>query len=119
MDKREQSEKLEERLVKLSVDMINTIRNDSSIPQSVRIQLIRSITSIGANYAEANNASSKADFRNKLYIAKKEAGESLYWMKIIRGLRDDINALSKLYIETDEIIRIPQSAITTMNGSLK
>ena len=34
-------------------------------------QLIRSATSIGANYCEANNASSKNDFRNKIYICKR------------------------------------------------
>ena len=39
-------------------------------------QLVRSGTSIGANYREANGASSKRDFRNKIYICKKEAKET-------------------------------------------
>lgn len=34
-------------------------------------QVVRSSTSIGANYAEANNASSKTDFKNKIFIAKR------------------------------------------------
>ncbi len=119
MNKFEQSKKLEERLIELSVDTIKALRSDSSFPRSVQSQLIRSITSIGANYAEANNASSKADFRNKLYIAKKEAAESLYWIKIIRGLKDEDSAFSKLYDETDEMMRILQSAITTMSHSSK
>ncbi len=119
MGKNEQAKELEERLIKLSVDIINALKNDSSVPPSIRTQLIRSITSVGANYAEANNASSKADFKNKLYIAKKEAGESLYWIKIIRGLKADSEALSELYVETDEIIKILQSAITTMERSPK
>lgn len=46
-------------------------------------QLIRSATSIGANYKEANSASSKKDFRNKIYIAKKEAEETMYWLEAV------------------------------------
>ena len=69
VNKQQQSQELEDRLVRLSVNTIKAIRNDSSIPQAVRTQLIRSITSVGANYSEANNAISKADFRHKLYIS--------------------------------------------------
>lgn len=46
-------------------------------------QLIRSGTSIGANYCEADNAESKNDFIHKLGISKKEAKETSYWAKII------------------------------------
>lgn len=44
-------------------------------------QLIRSATSIGANYSEANGASSKKDFKNKIFICKKEARETQYWLR--------------------------------------
>ncbi len=46
-------------------------------------QLIRSGTSIGANYREANGGSSKRDFQNKIFICKKEAKETLYWLELI------------------------------------
>jgi len=46
-------------------------------------QLIRSATSIGANVCEANEANSKKDFINKIAIAKKEARETRYWLKLI------------------------------------
>lgn len=46
-------------------------------------QLVRSATSIGANYCEANGASSKKDFKNKIYICKKEAKETKYWLQLI------------------------------------
>lgn len=49
-------------------------------------QLVRSGTSIGANYCEANGASSKKDFRNKIFICKKEAKETLYWLRLIEGV---------------------------------
>ena len=46
-------------------------------------QLIRSGTSIGANYTEANGASSRKDFKNKIYICKKEAMETKYWLRLL------------------------------------
>lgn len=57
-----------------------------NIHHSVCDQLIRSATSIGANYSEALNASSKTDFRHKIYIAKKEAAETKYWLRLIHSL---------------------------------
>ena len=72
MNKQEQAKKFEERLVQLSASTLSELGKDSQIPQFMKTQLGKSITSIGANYSEANNASSKSDFRNKLYIAKKE-----------------------------------------------
>jgi four helix bundle protein len=48
-------------------------------------QLQRSGTSIGANYSEACDAESKADFIHKLGIAQKEANETIYWLKVLYG----------------------------------
>ena len=48
-------------------------------------QLQRSGTSIGANYSEACDAESKADFIHKLTIAQKEANETIYWLKVLYG----------------------------------
>ena len=46
-------------------------------------QLIRSATSVGANYMEANGASSKKDFTNKIFICKKEAQETKHWLRML------------------------------------
>jgi four helix bundle protein len=46
-------------------------------------QLIRSATSIGANYSEADEAISKKDFINKMAISKKEIKETKYWLQMI------------------------------------
>jgi len=65
---------LEERTAKFGEDIIKyckSIKQDT-ITKSIISQLIRSGTSVGANYMEANGASSKKDFRNKIYICKKE-----------------------------------------------
>lgn len=53
------------------------------INESIIKQLVRAATSVGANYREANEASSKRDFRNKIAISKKEANETKYWLEMI------------------------------------
>lgn len=72
-------------------------KNTISVP--IIDQLIRSGTSIGANYCEANGASSKKDFRNKVFICKKEGIETKYWLRMLAesvdGLREEYRALWK------------------------
>src|SRR6266478_4133702 len=46
-------------------------------------QLLRSATSIGANYREANRAVSRADFANKIGTVQKEAAETQYWLELL------------------------------------
>lgn len=48
-------------------------------------QIQRAGTSIGANYSEACDAESKADFVHKLGIALKETNETIYWLKVLYG----------------------------------
>jgi len=55
-------------------------------------QVLRSGTSIGANYHEANGASSKTDFRNKIFICIKEAKETMYWLELFTVSLDNENA---------------------------
>ena len=76
---------LEERCSKFGEDIIKfcqEIKKNDYI-KSLIIQLIRSATSVGANYMEANQASSKKDFRNKIRICQKEANESKHWLRMI------------------------------------
>jgi four helix bundle protein len=70
-------------------------------------QLIRSGTSIGANYMEANNAASKKDFRNKIKICQKEANETQYWLRLLGKLNNiDIITCRKLWQEAHELLLI-------------
>jgi len=65
---------LEERTAKFGENVIKfckTIR-ETAITKSLINQLVRSGTSIGANYMEANAASSRKDFQNKIFICKKD-----------------------------------------------
>ena len=72
-------------------------------------QLIRAGTSIGANYREANGASSKKDFQNKIFICKKESKETLYWLELIGGIIDNEKQkqnCTKLWEEAKELTLI-------------
>jgi four helix bundle protein len=105
------SENLESRCLKFSQSIIilcGTIK-ETAITRPLISQLVRSATSVGANYAEANNASSKTDFRNKIYIAKKEANETKYWLKLLAPTNET------LLQEIQELILIFQSIINTLN----
>ena len=82
-------------------------------------QLLRSGTSIGANIAEAFYAQSEADFIAKLYISRKEAGETLYWIELLKEssyLSDDV-AIS-ISNDCDELLKLLTSSIKTMKSKL-
>lgn len=53
------------------------------IANPIIAQLVRSGTSIGANYCEADDAESKKDFKHKIGICKKEARETKHWLRMI------------------------------------
>lgn len=78
----ETSSKIIDDMAQLSVDIILFCKQ-VELPKAVVDQITRSSTSIGANFAEAQDASSKKDFLNKIYIAKKEAFETKYWLLVI------------------------------------
>ncbi len=67
-------------------------------------QIIRSSSSIGANYIEANENLGKQDQKMKLRIARKEAKETMYWTKLL--ITEDNITIEKLYREADELRRI-------------
>jgi len=46
-------------------------------------QLVRSATSVGANYAEANDAESKKDSRHKIALCRKESSGTKHWLRMI------------------------------------
>ena len=82
-------------------------------------QILRSGTSIGANVRESYSAQSRADFINKLYIALKEADETLYWLEIF--LESEIITQSEfdtLYTDLKEICALLASSIKTTKNNL-
>lgn len=90
---------LEERTAKFGESVIQLCRSikGDNISNPIINQLVRSSTSIGANYMEANGASSKKDFQNKIFICKKEE-------------------LRKLWSETQELTLIFQKITSTLKN---
>ena len=83
-------------------------------------QIQRSGTSIGANYSEACDAESKADFVHKLTIALKEANETMYWLKVLFG-SELINKkyYDELMGDVEELYRVLTASIKTAKDRLK
>ena len=110
----------ENKLVDLSkqfaVDIVNlcTEIRDNKKANVLINQLLRSGTSIGANIHEANYASSKADFVNKLQIALKECYESDYWLGLFKEtqfINDD--EYDEIYNKCSKIRKLLIASITT------
>lgn len=67
-------------------------------------QLIRSGTSVGANYCEADDAESKKDFRHKIGRCRKEARETKYWFRmVVRAVPESKEAARLLWKEANEL----------------
>jgi four helix bundle protein len=92
-------------------------RNDVAGP--LGHQLLRSATSVGANYRAACRAKSSADFINKLKIVEEECDESLYWMELLveAGLLSKAK-LGALLQEADELLSIIVAALRTTRISV-
>jgi four helix bundle protein len=86
----------------------------NEVAQVLGRQLLRSGTSVGANYRAACRAKSTPDFINKLKIVEEECDESLYWMELlVESESMAFGRLETLMREGDEILAIMVSAIKT------
>lgn len=80
-------------------------------------QLLRSGTSVGANYRAACRAKSPADHINKLKIVEEEADETLYWLELlVEAEIMPLALLAELMKEGDEIIAIVVTSLKTQRG---
>lgn len=107
----------EERTAKFGENIIDLCKMlpVTVITRPIINQLIRSATSIGANYMEANCASSKKDFTNKIYICKKEAQETKHWLKmLLRCLPEKAEKILSLADECQQLVLIFQKITSTI-----
>ena len=76
-------------------------------------QVVRSSGSIGANYIEANESFSKKDFLFRVKISRKEAKESIYWLRLIKETNTISNKeiVEKLIQEATELKKITSAII--------
>ena len=112
----------ENKLADLSMDFAVKILNISDNIQghySLKNQLERSATSIGANIREAKYAQSRADFVSKLQIALKECYETEYWLELLlkaKILPD--NGIKELMHDSGVIRRMLISSISTTKENM-
>src|SRR5512141_2943411 len=100
---------LEERTKRFAVDVMQLV---DSLPSSRSLavlanQVVRSGTSIGSNYREANRAESRKDFIHKIGVVEKEAAETEFWMELLvemhAGRPEEIARLKQ---ESSELLAI-------------
>lgn len=98
------------------VKAIEQIPNDRS-GDILAKQVLRSATSIGANYIEAQAGSSKRDFTNYMQIALKSANETKYWLALLRDLHKlDKEQIAPLLDELTEIANMLAASVITLKG---
>ncbi len=110
---------LEERTAKFGENIIIFCREikQDAITRPIISQLIRSGTSIGANYMEANGASSKKDFGNKIFICKKEAQETKHWLRMMAKCEPQkAEDTRKLWKECQELTLIFQKITSSLRS---
>ena len=110
------SEELKKRTKAYSVrciDLALALPN-TDLGRTIRRQLLRCGTSVGANYRAAARAKSPADFISKMGTVEEEADECLFWMEIIveKGLVEEKH-VTPLHKEGDEILSIVVASIKT------
>jgi four helix bundle protein len=100
---------LEKRTKTFAVSVITLVDNlpPKRAIQIIGTQLLRSGTSIGANYREANRAQSRRDFVAKIAIVEKETAESLYWIELLEEITvKNVDQIDKLFYECNQLVAI-------------
>ena len=73
-------------------------------------QLVRSATSIGANYVEADEAGSKKEFRYRISVCRREARETQYWLRILVAADASVRDTARnIWQEARELVLILES----------
>jgi four helix bundle protein len=107
---------MKKRTKRFAIDIIQLVE---SLPNSrttavIGGQLLRSGTSVGANYRAACRAKSPKDFISKMGIVEEELDESMYWMELlVEGKILEFGKVETLMKEADELLAITVSSIKT------
>lgn len=104
---------LAERTAKFGENVIEFIKliPENLINRPLMSQLIRSATSIGANYMEADCADSKKDFRYKIGICKREAKETLHWLRMLAKANPELTSQCRQFWQEAHELTLIFSAI--------
>jgi len=112
------STELRNRTKKFAVDTIKFTDGIKSTYANVIIikQVIRSATSVGANYRAALRGKSSPDFINKINIVQEEADESIYWFELLEETNTKLNEIENLKKEANELTAIFTAILKTLKS---
>jgi four helix bundle protein len=113
---------LKERTKRFALQVIILVENlpKGKTSDIIGKQLLKSGTSVGANYRAACRAKSTADFISKMGIVEEEADESIYWMELlIEAGIVGTNKIESLLKEANELLAIAVSSIRTARRNKK
>ena len=111
---------LEERTLSFTVRIMNFIETlpDTRAVRVVSDQVLRSSSSVGANYRAARRAKSGRDFINKLKIVEEETDETLYWLEVLEKRKiGSMEVISQLVHEAHELLAIFVTSIKTAKSN--
>ncbi len=110
---------LKDRTFKFSIGVIDLVEllPNKKATNVVSYQLLKSGTSVGANYRAAKRARSDREFIAKINIVLEETDETLFWLEIIKFKKwIKSEAFERLIKEADELTAIFTSTLKTMNA---
>ena|SRR4030042_1228186 len=113
---------INERAFKFAIKVIELCRilPKDEVNRILISQVIRSVTSIGANLEEASGAHTKGEFINCNNIARREARETLYWLKMIYEVNNEQvkSRMRELLVESNEIVCILVTSVKKLQKNL-
>jgi len=116
------SNELKQRTKSFALRVINLVSAlpDERSTEMMGRQLLRSATSVGANYRAACRAKSTADFISKMGTVEEEADECMYWMELLSETKlVQAEKLKPLMTEANELVAITVSSINTAKARKK
>ena len=100
---------LEERTLEYGKRVIRLVKElpKNTVNYDLSHQFVRSGTSLGANYREANETETKKDFCYRMRVCRKEGKETVYWLKLIIEANPELtHRIDPLLQETIELVKI-------------
>ena len=111
---------LEERTAKFGEAVLKFVKkiSENTTTKVLVGQIVRSATSIGANYCEANDAESKKDFTHKIGICRKESKETKHWLRMIGvAVPEVVDEARQLWQEAKELNLIFSTIVRSSKNS--
>jgi len=106
---------LEIRTLEFAKTVVKLCRNlpTDTVNSKLIDQLIRSASSVGANYREANDSLGKKDFIHRLRISRKESKETIFWLELIKEA--NVNHIDQINYLIDECVQLRNILSTIIN----